>query len=80
MMRRFSLSASSPPSCRVSSSMRARNCPARSASSRSRVSMLSQDGFDPWVLAHAVLQEAMVAPVRRRLMTEVIARGGYHLT
>jgi hypothetical protein len=25
------------------------------------------------VLAHAVLQEAMVAPVRRRLMTEVIA-------
>jgi hypothetical protein len=33
-----------------------------------------QDGFDLWVLAHAVLQEAMVAPVRRRLMTEVIAQ------
>jgi hypothetical protein len=42
--------------------------------------MLFQDGFDLWVLAHAVLQEAMVAPVRRRLMTEVIARGGYHMT
>ena len=32
-----------------------------------------QDGIDLWVLAHAVLQEARVAPVRRRLMTEVIA-------
>jgi hypothetical protein len=32
-----------------------------------------QDGFDLRVLAHAVLQEAMVALVRRRLMTEVIA-------
>ncbi|GHC65695.1 hypothetical protein GCM10010309_29110 [Streptomyces violaceochromogenes] len=33
-----------------------------------------QDGPDLQVVAHTVLQEAMVDPVRRRAMTEVIAQ------
>jgi hypothetical protein len=73
VMRRFSLSASASPSCRVSSSMRGHQLLILGGEFALAGLDALQDGFELGVLAHTVLQEVRAVPVRRRLMTKVIA-------